>query len=143
MKTLIERALQSRKKVFQVAIVAALIALGVNMISGWLSIYFKDIPSLQWLVGMLFILIGFLYFVNVLLQERQLSREIEGLILLDPKSKSTIDISDYQFSRKLSQSLNAAFIENEALRDTWEKEMHFDQKDSQPEEIKEEIKEKT
>jgi len=123
MQTLIERALQTRKNIFQVAIVASIIAFGINLTSSWMTSYLSSFPQLKWIIGLLFILVGFLFFIKFLLQERTLAIKIEGLILIDPGRKEVSRIFSYGFSEKLSQSLNAVFVENEALRQAFEIEM--------------------
>lgn len=126
MTSLIERALKSRRVIFQGAIIATLIAMGVNLISSWLVDYFKEYSALVLLSGALFVLIGFLYFIQQLLTERHQSLTIDGVILLNGKIKAVVGADDYGFSERLAKTLNAVFIENEALKLAWEREMFPD-----------------
>lgn len=131
MPSLIERALQSRRVIFQGAIIATLVALGVNLISSWLAEYFKEHQPLILFVGALFILIGFLYFIQHLLAERHQSLDIDSVILLDPKKKCVVPANEYGFSETLEQTLSAAFVENEALKQAWEREMFPERKEGE------------
>lgn len=123
MNTLIKRALDSRRIIFQGAIVASLIALGINLTSSWVVSYFIDFPNLVLLVGCLFVVIGFLYFVQVLLSSRHQTMHVDGVIFFDQKDKCVIGVEEYEFSESLDKALRAAFLENEALKSAWEKEM--------------------
>jgi hypothetical protein len=115
MTTLIERALQSRRVIFQGAIVATVIALGVNLLAAWLTRHFESNESLVLMVGALCVVIGYLYFIRHPMSERHKNLDIDGVILLDPAGKGIVPASEYEFSEKLEKTLRAAFVENEAL----------------------------
>lgn len=123
MTSLIDRVLQSRRAIFQGAVIATLIALGINLISSWIADYFKEYSTLLLVTGALFVLIGFLYFSRQLLTERHQSLAIEGVIFLDTEEKRAVSADEYSFSELLGKTLTAAFVENQALKIAWEREM--------------------
>ena len=143
MSAVVAKTLISRRKVFQVVIIASLIALGVNLLSAWItSGYFGSFVWLQWVAGSLLILLGFLFFVRFLLQEKEIQKEIDGVVLLDHSAKTLVEIDDYDLSVRLHDAFRSAFLENAALRASWESEPIFGKEDETPPKLSDEVEKK-
>jgi hypothetical protein len=125
MSEVVTKTLISRRNVFQVVGIASLIGLGVNLLSAWFSDYVGNLIWIKWVVGALLVILGFLLFVRFLLQEKMVNRKVQGVVLLDRSKKRLIEIDDYDLSEKLQQAFRAAFLENAALRASWEAEPMF------------------
>jgi hypothetical protein len=125
MSTVVAKTLVSRRNLFQIVVVASMIAVGVNLLSTWISGRFASLAWLQWFVGGLLIFLGFLFFVQFLIQEKAFRKEMDGLVLLDHSTKALVEIEGYDLSERLDSTLRAAFLENAALRASWESEPIF------------------
>ncbi len=78
-----------------------------------------------WIAGLLLILIAVLYLLRFLKQESFVRHEFTAAIIFDPKNKTHVEIDQYNFSEQFEQTLNALFVENEALKTAWESESMF------------------
>jgi len=125
MTPLVKRILQSRRNICQLLVVAILLALGVNLLASWFAGQFSDMTWAILVAGLLLILIAVLYLLCFLTQESLVSHEFTAAIIFDPKNKTHVEIDQYDFSVKFEQTLNALFVENEALKIAWESERVF------------------
>ncbi len=126
MKHLISKALESRGQIFEIAVVATVIALGTNLVAARLDGYFGK-TAVIWM-GILLIGLGLIYFLISLLKKTEFKKEFEGVILLTGETKSVTEIHGYPLSESLEECLKAAFLENDALRVSWEQVMFPEKK---------------
>ncbi|MBI5688009.1 MAG: hypothetical protein HZC54_23295 [Verrucomicrobia bacterium] len=135
MKPLIQRVLRSRADLVELGVVALFLGLGVNLLATWLDKYLQGFPPSQWqwltaqrvelLIAALLIVIGVWFFVRVLLRDRVIEKQFEGVILFNKEKRKSIPIYGYKFARMLSDTLRAVFIENQALKTAWDAEPLF------------------
>lgn len=122
MSAVVAKTLFSRRNVFQFVFVAALIGLGVNLVSAWFSDYVGDLIWIKWAVGVFLVILGALLFVRFLLKDASVHLQMEGVFLLDQSSKEVVEIDEYDLSEMLHSALRGAFVENAALLASWKSE---------------------
>ena len=127
MTPIVKRVLQSRRNLFQLLVVAVILAIGVNLTSSWFAREFDNTPWAIGVVGLLLVVIAGLHFVRFLIKESYVSQEFEAALILSPQSKTHVAIDQYDFSEKFNASLRAIIVENIAFKTSWESEQVFDQ----------------
>ncbi len=118
----LKEILNNRRNLFELISAAVLIGFGVELMAA--SIYghfnFDHKDSFFFLAGLVFLLLGFVYFIFNFFGRRKFSRELIGFFIFDRINKEVIPIDSYEFSYKLSKHLKIAFSEDKALKKTWD-----------------------
>lgn len=118
----LSEVLTKRANLIEIVLIAILISLGVNLIAGSLIIItgFPTYVHLLIGLGICFGTVLYLFF-RIVVYKTQL-RNYEGLFIYSTKDNKIIPIPRYRFSEDLEMYLDAAFIENKALKIIWDKE---------------------
>jgi len=118
----IASSLSRREEFVGVVLVAVVLSVGTNLIT---SSVVSSIPShrshILW-IGIMCVVGPLIYLLVRLLAARGTSYAMEAVFVVDPKKNQLVGIPGYELSEHLSQAVEAAFLENAALRSAWEKE---------------------
>ena len=120
------RILNNKKYLLEIIAAAIIIGLGVEFIASsvfdLLEFKYKNLFFLG--IGILLILMGFLFYLKKFFGKRNFSKQIDGFFILDRKKKKVIDIDNYDYSNKLFSNLESAFNEDKDLKNIW-KNLNF------------------
>lgn len=117
----VKELLSRRKDFLQLVVVAALLALGVNLLSTYLSSLGLITPLVGG-IGLMLTAGALLWVLIMTLRDRYVSHEYDAAFLFDSEEKCLIPIPDYGFSEELSMTISAVFSENKGLEQLWLKE---------------------
>ncbi len=121
-KGIVDLILSSRSSLFELLMVAILLAIGVNMITNAIPIIAKLDPFKNLCIGCAFIFAAIIYFAFKLFGKRTFNREYEAVIIYDSKANELVNIPRYEFTEEITHFFKGAFIENSALKIIWQKE---------------------
>ncbi|MFT3918366.1 hypothetical protein [Cloacibacterium sp.] len=113
--------LENRTVIFEIFIVAIIIALGINFVStGIYDILNHQNKNMIFIMaGLLFIFTAMVYLIFKLVSKTKIQKTFEGFILIDGKNKLPIDCDGYNYLEELNTNFIAAFSENKALEHIW------------------------
>jgi hypothetical protein len=118
MESPVKELLGRRIGFLKLVLVAALLALGINLLSTYLSNLQFVRPYLGWIS--LVLTVGALSWVLALtFGQRSVDYSYEAEFLFDPKEKRLVRIPNYDFSKELSEVMSAVFAENKGLEKIW------------------------
>lgn len=118
--TIINNTLLNQQKLLELLIIVIILAVGINLISNQLPDFFK-IDSLTTIaIGILFCIMGIIFLIKQVLDNRKLIREYEGFFVYDEGKNLIMDIPEYQFSKDMVSSIDAVFLENINLKKIWD-----------------------
>ncbi len=130
-KEILNSILSQRADLIKLIFVVFLLALGTGLIVNYLTIQFEFKAQILIWSGISLVVVVFVYLITTILLSCKRKISIQSVILFD-KDK-IISADRYKFSEKLSETLKAVFLENEALKQSWSSD--FEKK-----EVKREIK---
>lgn len=113
---------QKKENTKQIIITSILIAVGVNSLTtGLVGAFGLDKYAYMLLISGLVLSLGAVAYY-LISSVRKLNKKIkfEGFLIYKPKSKELVPIEGYEVSKDMVKYLNAAFVENKALRTLWE-----------------------
>ncbi|WP_097340885.1 hypothetical protein [Escherichia coli] len=119
MKKKIADLLAVKTNIFEVFIVAVLIALGVNILSSGVVGYFNLSFLKMIVVGALLIILGATIFLRNAYPMNNGKYDFEGVVCLDNEKKELISIEGYDFSEEVSRYLKGLCAENKAIHKSW------------------------
>jgi len=105
-------------------ITAIFLVIGLNLISSYFSNYFvgsKENSTKLIIIGLLLCVPSVAYFTNGLVNKCKKNRSYEAFIIYDIQKNELIPIPRYEFSQRIWDYLNSAFLEDPALKDIWDK----------------------
>ena len=114
-------ALGKRAEIVHVALIAAFLAFGVSLLASYTFSNLNHGSSPLW-IGAFLVFIAAAYLILVLLRARRTSDVFEGVILVRQEDQRTSVIRGYGLTEEVSRTLDAAFVENEALELAWKSE---------------------
>jgi len=120
---ILDLTLSKRTELIKLLLAACILAMGTSLIANFISDYFKTKMTITLLLGGGLIILVTLYFIISIIYEAEKEIEIEGLIVIEKENKKVCPISRYEFSEKLSDIMDAVFLENEALKKYWEEDI--------------------
>ena len=115
----ITETLQLRKYIVELFITAAVLSLGVNLVSSYLTDKQLTQP-LDWLIiGLILVFLTLVTFLVGIWNSRRRKILIDAIISFDVETNRLLKIPGYRFSTELCNTVNAAFAENENLKRLW------------------------
>lgn len=112
----------SRKNLFELIVVAILLAFVVNLIASYVLVLQILDPLVTVLIGAL-LCIGFVsYLASPLFSRHVENRSYETFLIYNKKKNEIIPVPRYKFSESVCDYIRDAFVENPALKIIWEKE---------------------
>lgn len=130
-KEILNSILSQRADLIKLIFVVFLLALGTGLIVNYLTIQFEFKAQILIWSGISLVVVVFIYLITTILLSCKRKISIQSVILFD--RDKIISADRYDFSEKLSETLNAVFLENEALKQSWSS-------DFEKNEVKREIK---
>lgn len=130
--------LRSRGSLVELAFVAIFLGMGIHMIAGGLPELMGLTPSTTVFLGVGLSVMSMAYLIGRWFGQRVQGRTLQGFFVYDVKANELVKIPRYHFADHLRGYLQGAFVENDALKQLWEKEplkdIHklFDQKVGTP-----------
>lgn len=121
-KSVIAELISNRADLFELILVAVLLALSVNLVSSAFSEIFVFSPLVILGIGLLLGLSVIGYSVSRLFKSKHRSRTFRGFFIYNEKRNEVIEVPRYNYSEKLRSCLRGAFSENDAFKALWEKE---------------------
>lgn len=119
MKKKIADLLAFKTNIFEIFVLAVLIALGVNILSSGIVEYF-NFSSLKMIsVGSLLIILGAVIFLRNAYPMNNGKYDFEGIVCLDNEKKELVSIEGYDFTEEVSRYLKALCAENKAIKKLW------------------------
>jgi hypothetical protein len=112
----------SRKNLFELAFTVILLALGLNLISSQLFSWLEEKSLVLLIIGTLLCFVPIIYLLRGFFSERVKRAAFTASIAYNPIKRNLISIRRYDFSEKISDYIEAAFVENSALKTRWEKQ---------------------
>lgn len=119
-KGILELTLSKRTDLIKLILAAFILAVGSGLIANYLTDYFKTSPIVFLIIGGVFIVSVIIFFVYSIINEANKEIVIDGIVPINNKSNKVIPIFRYEFSEKLEDTMEAVFLENEALKQYWE-----------------------
>ncbi len=113
--------LKERKSIIQILIVSIILAFGVRFIGQGISEILGFTKYQNVIFGLLFVILAFLFFATELHRNKNKKFTIRGFLLWDKSMNKMIKVPQYEFSEKISEYFDSAFIENKGLEKIWEK----------------------
>ncbi|MRS13432.1 hypothetical protein GJV06_00765 [Enterobacteriaceae bacterium RIT691] len=108
-----------KANLFEVLIIAVLVALGVNVLSSGLMGYFNFTFFELIAIGFLLILTGALMLFRNASPMNNGKYKYKGIICIEENSGDLIDIIGYPFAEEVSRNIKALCAENKALHKIW------------------------
>lgn len=115
-----EELISTRKNVFEIFVLTLVIALGVNLVSGSLSLIWSKSLYIQIVFSAVCISFGLAFLTGKILSSLTRVVSIEGVQLLDEKSNKIVEIERYRFSESSRDHMDSIFSENKAIKRLWE-----------------------
>jgi hypothetical protein len=119
---ILDLTLSKRTDLIKLLLAACILAMGTSLIANFLTNYFKNSMFVTLLLGGGLILLIAIYFFCIIIREAEKEIEIKGLIAIEKKNNKVRPILRYKFSENLSDTMDAVFLENEALKSNWEED---------------------
>lgn len=116
---ILSQLLQQRKDLIQLIFIAIILGLGVNILSTAIPQILKLTSTQSLWLGLFSVLSGIIYLSLLIIRARTGKTIIKAAVFIDPKNKTTTTPLHYEFMYDLSNTLNAVFQENMALKNTW------------------------
>ena len=117
----ITNAIRRRGELAQLLMVAAILALGVNLVAQWVGDH-QSLHHHVGKIGVLLVSLSLLWLVIVTFRRINTSIHLEGAFLLDRRSNRLIRAADYAFANDVAQAVNAVLAENKAIEHAWDAE---------------------
>ena len=110
----------TKAKTFEIIILSMCMALGINFIaSGVMILVDKKSAVACIIIGIIISLFTFIVIFISWLKTLNIKEEIEGFFVYDEIEHEIIGIPEYEVSNDMEKYLNAAFVENEAIKSHW------------------------
>jgi len=106
----------------RVVLVGAIIALGINLIAAGLFALIPATYPITLSLGLTIAALGLLYLTKLVMNKRHIRSTFTAFLIYDPEENEIVPIKEYAFAYDVEKTLNAAFLENNALKTIWEKE---------------------
>lgn len=135
-KEILHSILSRRADLIKLIFVVFLLALGTGLIVNYLTIIFELKSQVLIWSGISLVIIVFLYLIISILLSCKRKVSVSGTVLFD--KNEIVSADRYEFSEKLSETINAVFLENEALKHSWDSD--FKVKDEEKSNVKTKIK---
>lgn len=119
---ILDLTLSKRTDLVKLILAACILAMGTSLIANYLTDYFKSKMIITLFIGGGLIILVVFYFIYSIISEAEKEVIIEGVIPIEHKTKSICPIPRYEFSETLADTMNAVFLENEALKNYWEED---------------------
>lgn len=116
-REILNSILSRRADLIKLIFVVFLLSIGTGLIVNYLTLQFETKAKILIWSGTSLVAVVFIYLVTTILLSCKRKISISGVILFN-KDK-IISADRYKFSEKLSETLSAVFIENEALKQSW------------------------
>ncbi len=117
-REILHSILNRRADIIKLIFVVFLLALGTGLIVNFLTLLFEFKSQVLLWTGISLVIIVFIYLTVSILLSCKRKINITGTIIYD-KNK-VISVDRYEFSEKLSETIKAIFLENEALKHNWD-----------------------
>lgn len=137
-KRILDLTLSKKTDLIKLVLAAFILALGTSLLANYITDYFKNNLQVILFLGLFLIIIVIIYFIYNIIKEAQNEIEIEGLVAIENKTNVVCPILRYEFSETLSDTMNAVFLENEAIKQHWDED--FKKKNQEKEKEKEKEK---
>ena len=111
-----ERISSNQTALVEVLIAAVIIGASASLFATLIFDALKDRIWLLLITNSAVLLLSILFLSKKLGRSRQAQVRIAGFFIYNPSDNSLYDIPEYDYGEKLYRYLNAAFIENEALK---------------------------
>ena len=118
----IRDALGKREEIVHIAVIAAFLALGVSLFGSYIHSEFNEGTGTSLWIGALLVFIATAYLIAILLRARRTSYKFEAVIPIRKDTQRISAIPGYELTEEVSRTLDAAFLENEALELAWKNE---------------------
>lgn len=119
----IHRLLLNRVELLKIIVLTFFLAFAVNLLAGYVLTKSSFTPNVILIVGSTMCFIAALFLINNLLfSDRIKSICYEAFFIYDHKTNESMLVPNYDFSKELSRNLNALFVENPAIKRSWELE---------------------
>jgi hypothetical protein len=133
--------LAKRTDLIKLILAACILALGISLIANYLTdLLVKDSPFIILFFGLIFVLLVVIFFIYSIIIEADKKIEIKGIVAFENKTNKIHPIVRYEFSEKLVDTLNAVFLENEALKRYWNEEFIKNESEKEKKEKQKQIK---
>lgn len=120
-KGILELTLSKRADLIKLILAACVLALGIGLIANYLTdLFVKERPLIILITGISLVFIVIVCYIYSIIVEAEKKIEIEGVIAIQKKTNSVYPIMRYEFSESLVETLDAVFLENEALKKYWD-----------------------
>ncbi len=118
----IKDALTKRGELVHIIIIAAILALGINLLASVLFSQFSEKSNDPLWVGIVLIVSALSYLFIIVLRARYAFYKFESVIPIDESKNQVTVIPGYKLTEDIRRALDAAFLENEALELAWKSE---------------------
>lgn len=115
----ISDALGKRNEFLRIVAIAAILALGINLLAYSLSEILDVSHTVMAIVGIVLTCVAILYLLILLFRTRRAINSFVSLVPIDKETNEVIRIPRYELSEQLFRALKGAFVENKALHETW------------------------
>ena len=123
----LKHALTKREELIHIIIVAAFLAMGIDLLGSFLFTKFSENSSgLLWF-GTVLIVLALLYLSFTVLRAKDAAYDFESVVPIDKRKKHVTVIPGYEITQDIRRALNAVFLENEALELAWKSESPVNQ----------------
>lgn len=122
----IKDARSKREELVHIIIIAAILALGINLLATFLfSVLSEKSNGPIWVIAILsaiLIAVALIYLFLIPLRTRCASYKFESVIPIDKNKRRVAVIPGYKLATEICRALDAAFLENTALESAWKSE---------------------
>ena len=118
----IKDARSKREELVHIIIIAAILALGINLLASFLFSLFSEKSNGPFWSSVVLIVFALSYLFIIVLRARYAFYKFESVIPFDGSKKQVTVIPGYKLTKEIRRALDAAFLENEALELAWKSE---------------------
>lgn len=119
-KDLLQSVLTKKSDFIKLIFAVFLLALGIGLIVNYLTILFESNIKVIIILGIILVSLVFIYLIINILSDCTRNISLKSVIMFE--KGNVLPIERYDFSEKLSETLYAVFIENEALLQAWKED---------------------
>ncbi len=118
----IQIALVQREEFLQLVVVAAVLALGINLVASYLGYTYQNGILYILFLGSFLIVVSFVSLCSLAFKKLKFEISMEAVLIFNPENLSIAPVPSYGLVEHLRHILHAVFLENKALENMWRSE---------------------
>jgi hypothetical protein len=112
-----------KNEFFNIIFIAFLLGVSTSLLSNYITNIFDFDFQYILYISIVLLVILIILFLKIIYKRLKCNLVIDAVLAIDKNNKKLIPIIDYGFSEHVKRALNAVFLENSALKDSWNQDI--------------------